>query len=42
MWLASNQILFEIMSFDILPEEREAIEENFSVRNFPEPPQHMN
>ena len=43
MWLASNQILFEIISFDILSEEREAIEENFSVRNnFPEPPEHMN
>ena len=42
MWLASNQILFEIISFDILSEEREAIEENFSARNFPEPPEHMN
>ena len=42
MWLASNQILFEIISFDILIEEREAIEESFTVRDFPEPPQHMN
>ena len=42
MWLASNQILFEIISFDILNEEREAIEDSFSARNFPEPPQHMN
>ena len=42
MWLASNQILFEIVSFDILPEEKEAIEETFSVRNFSGTPQHMN
>ena len=42
MWLASNQILFEIVSFDILPEEKEAIEETFSARNFSEPPEHMN
>ena len=42
MWLASNQILFEIISFDILSEEREAIDDSFSARNFPEPPQHMN
>ena len=42
MWLASNQILFEIISFDILSEEREAIDDSFSVRNFPEPPEHMN
>jgi len=42
MWLASNQILFEIVSFDILPEEKEALEETFPARNFPEPPQHMN
>ena len=42
MWLASNQILFEIISFDILPEEKEAIEGTFADRDFPEPPQHMN
>ena len=42
MWLASNQILFEVVSFDILPEEKEAIEGTFADRDFPEPPQHMN
>ena len=42
MWLASNQILFQVMSFNILTEEKEAIEDTFSARNFPEPPQHMN
>ena len=42
MWLASNQILFQVMSYKILNEEQEALEENFSARNFSEPPQHMN
>ena len=42
MWLASNQILFQVMSYGILSEEQEALEESFSARNFPEPPQHMN
>jgi hypothetical protein len=26
MWLCNNQILFEVMSFDLLPEEVEAID----------------
>ena len=42
MWLASNQILFEVMSFNILPEEEEAIEGTISNRDFTEPITHMN
>ena len=42
MWLASNQILFEVMSFKILPEEEEAIEGIISNRDFTEPITHMN
>ena len=42
MWLASNQILFEVMSFKILPEEEEAIEGTISNRDFTEPITHMN
>ena len=42
MWLTSNQILFEIISFKILPEEQEAIEGVITNRDFSEPPQHMN
>ena len=42
MWFTSNQILFEIITFNILPEEQEAIEGTLADRNFPEPPQHMN
>ena len=42
MWLASNQILFEVMSFKILPEEEEAIEGIIANRDFTEPITHMN
>ena len=42
MWLASNQILFEVTSFKILPEEEEAIEGTISHRDFTEPITHMN
>lgn len=28
MWLCSNQILFEVTSFDLLKEEQEALEDN--------------
>ena len=42
MWLASNQILFEIISFEILPEEQEAIDGTITNRDFTEPPKHMN
>ena len=42
MWLASNQILFEIISFEILPEEQEAIDGTITNRDFTDPPKHMN
>ena len=42
MWLASNQILFEVMSFKILQEEEEAIEGIIANRDFTEPITHMN
>ena len=42
MWLTSNQILFEIISFKILPEEQEAIEGVITNRDFSEPITHMN
>ncbi len=30
-WLTSNQVLFEIMSHDFLPEEQEAIKETYQI-----------
>ncbi len=42
MWLTSNQILFEVVSFKILPEEQEAIEGVIASRDFTEPITHMN
>ena len=42
MWLCSNQILFEIESFEILPEEAEAIEHSYEVRGMSDIPKHMN
>jgi hypothetical protein len=42
MWLTSNQILFEVMSFDMLPEEEEAINETYSNTDFTEPLNHIN
>ena len=33
MWLASNQILFEITSYELLSEEQEALEDNFHDNN---------
>jgi hypothetical protein len=42
MWLTSNQILFEVISFKILPEEQEAIEGTIASSNFTEPITHMN
>ena len=42
LWLASNQILFEVTSFKILPEEEEAIEGIIANRDFTEPITHMN
>ena len=42
MWLTSNQILFEVMSFRFLPEEAEAIEGTISSSDFTEPINHIN
>jgi len=33
MWLTSNQILFEITSYDLLSMEQEALDENFHDNN---------
>jgi len=33
-WLTNNQIKFEIISFDILPEEKEMIEESYTEGEF--------
>jgi hypothetical protein len=41
MWLTSNQILFEVISYEILPEEREAIEGTIN-NEFTEPINHIN
>ena len=40
MWLTSNQILFEVVSYNILPEEEEAIEHSLDRDDFP--PNHLN
>ena len=40
MWLTSNQILFEVVSYAILPEEEEAIEHSLDRDEFP--PHHLN
>ena len=40
MWLTSNQILFEVVSYNILPEEEEAIEH--SLDRDDSPPHHLN
>ena len=42
MWLTSNQILFEVVSFSILPEEKEAIDGTIANSDFTEPITHMN
>ena len=42
MWLTSNQILFCVLSYKLLPEEEEAIEGTISNRDFTEPITHMN
>ncbi len=42
MWLVSNQILFEIVSFDILPEEADAIEQSFEARRSQDAMKYMN
>ena len=40
MWLTSNQILFEVVSYSILPEEEEAIEHSLEANELP--PNHLN
>ena len=40
MWLVSNQILFEVTSYDILPQEEEAIQHSY-IRD-PETPSQVN
>lgn len=40
MWLASNQILFEIVSYAILQDEEDAIENSLDRDEFP--PNHLN
>jgi len=40
MWLTCNQILFEIVSYAILPEEEDAIEHSLETNEFP--PNHLN
>ena len=42
MWLTSNQILFEVVSFSMLIEEQEAIEGTIANSDFTEPITHMN
>jgi len=42
IWLTSNQILFEVTSFNMLQEEQEAIEGTVSSENFSEPINHIN
>jgi hypothetical protein len=42
MWLVSNQILFEIVSFDILPEEADAIEQSYEARRSQDAMKYMN
>jgi len=40
MWLISNQILFEIISYAILPQEEEAIEHSYNrIQSDDTPPQ---
>jgi len=42
IWLTSNQILFEVLSFKILPEEQEALEGTLAERGLSEPVNHLN
>ena len=34
MWLTSNQLLFEIMSYNILPEEEDALQHSLEANEF--------
>jgi len=42
MWLTSNQILFQIISYKMLPEEQEAIDGTLADRGLSEPITHIN
>ena len=42
MWLTSNQIPFEVMTFDMLTEENEAIDDSLSQRETNEMPEQLN
>ena len=42
MWLTSNQILYEIVSYDLLPEEEDALVKSLDMRDLTETHKHMN
>ena len=42
MWLTSNQILFEIVSYDLLPEEEDALVQSLDMKDLTENHKHMN
>tara|TARA_Y100001951_G_C11076981_1_gene149230 strand:+ start:80 stop:406 length:327 start_codon:yes stop_codon:yes gene_type:complete len=42
MWLTSNQILYEVISYEILPEEQEALDQSFEAREFADNLKHLN
>ena len=42
MWLTSNQILYEIISYDLLPEEEDALVQSLEMRDLTETPKHIN
>ena len=42
MWLISNQILFEIRSYAILPQEEDALAESLGVRGGEDTPSQIN
>ena len=42
MWLTSNQIPFEVMTFENLPEEDDAIDDSLSQREINEIPEQLN
>ena len=41
-WLTSNQILFEIMSHDLLPAEQAAINDSYQIEEFSPEPSNLN
>tara|TARA_Y100001951_G_scaffold80114_1_gene68043 strand:- start:226 stop:546 length:321 start_codon:yes stop_codon:yes gene_type:complete len=42
MWLTSNQILYEIVSYALLPEEEDALIESLEMRDLAENHKHIN